>query len=442
MNTSKCEALVARDKAVIATCSKLTYYPLVIDKIEGSVITDMDGNEFIDFLSSASSLNLGSVFPAVNEAIKEQLDKYSQYTVVYSYGQPTIEYAERLASVYPGGGSVKVAFGNCGSDANDAAIKLARAYTGRQKIVTFINGYHGSTYGSITLSACTARMAGKMGPLLPEVYKFPFYGIDLDDDFVRENCLKEIETAFAAYLPAEEVAAVIIEPIQGDAGILPAHPIFMEKLYDLCRANGILFIAEEVQQAFHRTGKWFSIEHYGIVPDAIILGKSVGAGLTLGALIGKAEIMDSLPAPAHVFTLGGNAVACAAGVAAFDHMQTEKFQQEVAENIKTLWDAAEGLKSAHPERIDFVRGIGMSMGIGIKHPDGTPDPDGTYKVLYRCYEKGLIVISLAGNVLRIQPPVNIPAELIKRGFAIISEAIDEYVEGKISDEVFKFRAGW
>jgi 4-aminobutyrate aminotransferase len=442
MNTNNSEALVARDKDVIAECQKLTYYPLAVAKIEGSLITDEDGNEFIDFLSSASSLNLGSTFPAVTEAIKAQLDKYAQYTVVYSYGRTTVEYAERLASVYPGGGKVKCAFGNCGSDANDAAVKLARAYTGRPKIITFINGYHGSTYGSITLSACTTRMRSKMGPLLPEVYQFPFFGTDKSDEYVREHAVKEIEAAFASYLPAEEVAAVIIEPLQGDGGMLPAHPIFLEKLTALCKENGILFIAEEVQQAFFRTGKWFSIENYGIAPDAIILGKSVGAGLPLGALIGRQEIMDSLPAPAHVFTLGGNALSCAAGIAAFDHMKSDEFQSELAANTALLWELANGLAKAHHDRIAFVRGLGMSMGIGITFPDGAKDPDGTFKILYRCYEKGLVVISLADNVLRIQPPLNIPQDLLRRGFEILGESINEYKAGAISDDVFKFRAGW
>ena len=442
MNTQNCQNWIERDKKVIAPCQHLSYFPLVVAKGEGSVITDEDGNEFIDFLSSASSLNLGSSSEVLTKAIEEQLSKYTQYTQAYCYNQQTISYAERLVSVYPGGVPAKVCFGNCGSDANDAAVKFARAYTGRQKIIVFLNGYHGNTYGSATLTTCTTRMKEKMGPFLPEVYAFPFYGVDQSDEVVERECLQQMETAFASFLPANEVAAVIIEPVQGDGGILPAHPIFMKKLYELCQANGILFIAEEVQQAFFRTGKWFSIEHYGIVPDGIIMGKSVGASLSLGAFMAKAEIMDCLPAPAHLFTLGGNSIACAAGIAAFDYYQTEEFQAMLQSNIALLEKLAADLQAKHPNVVSFTRNLGMSMGIGVKKADGTPDPDGVFKILFRSYEKGLIVISLAGHILRIQPPLNIEPAQLEKGFAILDEAMSEFEAGLIGDDVLAYRAGW
>lgn len=442
----KCEAIVARDKKVIAPCQHLSYYPLVVDDCDGAYITDKDGNRFIDFLSSASSLNLGSSHPVVNEAIIRQTERFTQYTAAYSYNEEAVAYAERLVSVYPGGVKAKVCFGNSGSDSNDAAVKFCRAYTGRSKIITFVNGYHGNSYGAATMSACTVRMSAKIGPMLPDVYHFPFFGTDVDDETCRRSCLARIEEAFATWLPPEEVAAVIIEPLQGDGGQLPAHPIFMEQLYGLCRRHGILFISEEVQQGFWRTGKWFSIEHYGIVPDGIVMGKTMGGGLPLGAFMARSEIMDTLPAPAHVFTLSGNALSCAAGSAAFDHYQTEAFQMLLQENIAVLRAEAEALQKKHPDKIGFVRGLGMSMGIGIcsTAEDGTqqPDNDGTFKILFRCYEMGLIVISLAGHVLRIQPPLNAEPDTLRRGFAIIDEAICQLKEGAIGDEVLCYRAGW
>lgn len=442
MNVERCQALIERDKQVIAPCQHLSYFPLAVAKGEGSIITDADGNQFIDFLSSASSLNLGSSNPVITQAIQEQLEKFTQYTQAYCYNQQSIEYAERLVSVYPGGVPAKVCFGNCGSDGNDAAVKFARAYTGRQKIITFLNGYHGSTYGSATLTTCTTKMKERMGPFLPEVYSFPFFGVDQEDAVVEQECLRQMETAFASFLPANEVAAVIIEPVQGDGGLLPAHPIFMKKLYEMCRANGILFIAEEVQQGFFRTGKWFSIEHYGIVPDGIILGKSVGASLTLGAFMGKAEIMDCLPAPAHLFTLGGNSIACAAGIAAFDYYKTEEFQTLLAGNIALAEQLAAELREKHPAVVSFTRNLGLSMGIGIQKPDGTPDLDGVFKILFRSYETGLIIISVAGNILRIQPPLNIEPEQMKKGFAILDDAMTDYEAGRIGDDVLQYRAGW
>ena len=446
MDTRKSTAIVERDKAVIAPCSRLAYFPLVIEKASGAVITDVDGNEYIDFLSSASSLNMGSNNPVVTDAIKAQLDRFSQFAIAYTYNERTVEYAERLTSVFPGGVKAKIAFGNCGSDGNDASVKFARAYTGRQKIIVFINGYHGNTYGSSTMTTCSTKMHEKMGPFLPEIYAFPFFGNDVPDDVCERDCVSAIETAFSTWLPANEVAAVVIEPIQGDAGILPAHPIFMKKLYALCRKHGILFISEEVQQAFYRTGKFFSIEHYDIVPDGIIMGKSIGGSLTLGAFMARDEIMDCLPAPAHLFTLGGNAAACAGGIAAFDLYRSPDFQQHLQDTIKTLWAEAEALKEKNPDLVQFVRGIGMSMGIGVCRTleDGTkiPDPDATFKVLFRCYEKGLLVISLGANVLRIQPPLVITGEQLKKAFAIIDEAMADYRAGKIDDSVLSFRAGW
>lgn len=442
MTIQRCEELIARDKKVIAPCQHLSYFPLVVEDCKGSILTDADGNQFIDFLSSASSLNLGSSHPVITQAIQAQLEKFTQYTQAYCYNQQSIEYAERLVSVYPGGVSAKVCFGNCGSDGNDAAIKFARAYTGRQKIIVFVNGYHGSTYGAATLTTCSTRVHEKMGPFLPEVYAFPFFGTDQDSETVKRDCLKQMETAFASYLPVGEVAAVIIEPVQGDGGILPAHPIFMEKLYALCKANGILFISDEVQQGFYRTGTFFSIEHYGIIPDGIVLGKSVGAGLVLGAFMGKTEIMDCLPAPAHAFTLAGNSIACAAGSAAFDYYQSEDFQSRLSTNITLAETLAAKLKEAHPTTIAFVRNLGLSMGIGIQTPQGEPDPDGVFKILFRCYQTGLVLISLAGHVLRVQPPLNIEPELLEKGFAILDTAMDDFEAGQIPDDVLAYRAGW
>ena len=446
MENTKSLSLVARDKAVIAPCSRLAYFPLVIEKASGATITDIDGNEYIDFLSSASSLNMGSNNPVVTDAIKAQLDRFSQFAIAYTYNERTVEYAERLVSVFPGGVKAKIAFGNCGSDGNDAAVKFARAYTGRQKIIVFINGYHGNTYGSSTMTTCSPKMHEKMGPFLPEIYAFPFFGNDVPDDVCERDCLSAIETAFSTWLPANEVAAVVIEPIQGDAGILPAHPVFMKKLFELCRKHGILFISEEVQQAFYRTGKFFSIEHYDIVPDGIIMGKSIGGSLTLGAFMAREEIMDCLPAPAHLFTLGGNAAACAAGTAAFDLYQTPAFQKLLQKNIETLWAEAEALQQKNPDLVQFVRGIGMSMGIGICRtlPDGSKaaDPDATFKILFRCYEKGLLVISLGANVLRIQPPLVITTEQLKKAFCIIDEAMADFRAGGIDDSVLSYRAGW
>lgn len=443
----KCRAIVERDKKVIAPCQHLSYFPLAIEKGKDAILTDADGNEYIDFLASASSLNLGSSNEKVTAALRAQLDKITQYAAPYTYNDPMVSYAERLASTFPGHKQedIKVAFGNCGSDANDCAVKFARAYTGRTKIITFLNGYHGNTYGSSSMSTCTSRMRDKMGPFLPDMYHFPFYGIfeeQADGDY-----LKEMQAAFNSFLNPQEVAAVVIEPVQGDGGINPAHPEFMKQLYAICKENGILFISEEVQQGFYRDGTFWGIEQYPeIIPDGIIMGKSIGGGLTLGGFMAPKEIMDCLPAPAHLFTLGGNMFSCTAGLTAFDYYQSDEFQTILKANCQAMKDHMVDLKAKHPDTVMFTRGVGMSYGIAIGKKDAQgkfqPDNTGCFKTLFRSYEYGLLVISLCGYILRIQPPLNISKECFDKAFAIIDQALTDYENGDIPDSVMANQAGW
>ncbi len=437
MNLTKCKEYIARDSEVISAANHLSYFPLVIKSVKGATITDMDDNTFIDFLSSASSLNSGSLHEEVVEALKEQLTLFTQYTAAYSYNTQMIEYAEALVSIYPGKAKAKICFGNCGSDANDAAVKFSRAYTGRSKVIVFQNGYHGNTYGSMSMTTVTTRMRSKMGPLLPDIYVFPFCGENDDPNAALEPML----TAFATYLPAEEVACMVIEPIQGDSGIVPANKEFMKKLYELCKKHGILFIAEEVQQAFGRAGKWFSIEHYDIVPDGIIMGKSLGGGLTLGAFMAKDDILDCLPAPAHLFTLGANAMACKAGLAQFNVIKKDNFFDEVNRKGEVIKAGFKALGDAYGI-IGEIRGYGLSIGVEILDKSGNKDAKSTSKISYRSYEKGLVMITLAGNILRIQPPLTITDDEIGAAIKILNEVFAELAEGKISDSVLENSKGW
>ena len=285
MKSEECRKIIEKNHKYLM--ENFEYFPIVVKEYNGSIITDYDNNTFIDFLSSACSMNLGGKHPDITKAIISQLNKFSQYIMGYIPNYEAGEYARLLTSVYPGGIKAKVAFTNSGSEANDTAIKYARAFTKRQKIISFINSYHGTTYGSISISGCTNRMKNQIGPFLPEVHLFKFYGNNLSDEFVEKECTKELEMAFEKYLPPEDVAVLIIEIIQGDGGILPAHPIFIKKLYNLCKKYGILFIVDDIQQGFFRTGKMFSIENYeGIIPDGLTLGKSFGAGLVGGCFMG------------------------------------------------------------------------------------------------------------------------------------------------------------
>ena len=438
MKRDNCLELLKQNENYVM--KNLQYFPLVIKEAHGSIITDYDDNKFIDFLSSASSLNLGSSNPVIVKAAKEQLDKFSHYIAGYFQNKEAIEYAKLICSVYPGGVKAKVAFTNSGSEANDTAIKFARAYTKRHKIIYFNNSYHGTTYGSISISGLASQVTNQIGPFLPEVYNFKFYGNDISDEVAENESTKQLEEAFSTYLPPNEIAAVIIEAVQGDAGILPAQPIFMKKLYNICKKYGILLIIDDIQQGFFRTGKMFSIENYeGIIPDGMTLAKSFGAGFFGACFIAREEIINTLGSPGQLTTFAGNALTCAAGIAAFKIYYSEEFQNLLKDNINLMHKLDKELKEKQPEIIDNIRNIGMSSGIVLNDKN---DSNMTYKIIFRCYEKGLLMMSLAGNVLRIQPPLNIPAELLEKGFEIINEAIEDYKNGKISDEVLKYKNTW
>ena len=416
------------------------YFPLAVKEGKGSIIIDEDDNKFIDFLSSASSLNLGSSHPVIVKAIKDQVEKITQYTLGYFPNEQAAEYSRLITSVYPGGVKTKIAYANSGSEAIDTAIKYCRAFTKRQKIISFINSYHGTTFGSIAISGCTHLMKKGMGPLLPEVFFFPFFGNNVSDEVAEKESTKQLEDAFEKYLPPEEVAGVFIELIQGDAGILPGHPIFIKKLYNLCKKYGILFIVDDIQQGFFRTGKMFSCENFeGIIPDGMALGKSFGAGLIGSCFIAREEIINALSSPGHCSTFAGNSITCAAGIAAFGVYYSKEFQDLLESNIKLIEKLLEEIKKKQPEIVKEIRGIGMSRSIVL---DEKGDKTMPYKIIFRCYEKGLIIITLAGNVLRIQPPLNIPPELLEKGFNIINEAIEDFKAGKISDDVLKYKNTW
>jgi 4-aminobutyrate aminotransferase len=444
----KCLEIVDKDKKVIAPFSRVPYYPLAIKRAYGSTVEDMDGNQFVDFLSSAGALNTGHCHPKVVQAIIDQTKQFILYTPAYMYHKPLVDLAQKLIEITPGKFYKKVAFGLSGSDANDGVIKLARAYTGRPKIISFIRSYHGSTYGAITLSGLSLNMARKIGPLLPEIYHMPFpdtYRNPLGGipENAGKDCLNYLKYAFENYLPPDEVAAVIIEPIQGDAGLVVPPLEFMEGLYKLCKNNGILFIAEEVQQGMGRTGKWFAIEHFGIEPDLVVVAKALASGLPLSALVGRKEIMESLDAPAHLFTTAGNPVCCAAALATIEVIEEEKLM----ENAKKLYNIAierfNTMKKRFP-LIGEVRGLGLSIGVDLVKDPITKErhKEAAAKICYRAWEKGLILSFFSNSVLRIQPPLVITEKEFNRGIDIIEECMVDLEKGLLGDDILKITKGW
>lgn len=443
-----CEKIVEEDNKVIASFSRMPYYPLVIKKAYKSTVEDMDGNKFIDFLSSAAVLNVGHCHPSVVKSIIEQTQQFILYTPVYMYHKLLVDLAQKLIEITPGNFPKKVTFGLSGSDANDGAIKLARAYTGRSKIISFIRSYHGSTYGAITLSGISLDMSRKIGPLLPEIYHMPFpdtYRNPLGGapEYAGKNCLNYLKYAFANFLPPDEVAAVIIEPIQGDAGILVPPKDYVQQLFALCKENGILFISEEVQQGMGRTGKWFGIEHFDIEPDIIIMAKALASGMPLSALIGKKEIMESLDAPAHLFTTAGNPVCCAAALATIKVIEEEKLMKNAEKLNEIAFQRFTSMKKQFPF-IGEIRGLGLSIGVDLVKDPITKEKNkkAAAKICYRAWEKGLLLSFFGGSVLRIQPPLIITEEEFNKGIDIIEACMTDLQKKLISDDILKTTKGW
>ncbi|KRL96369.1 aspartate aminotransferase family protein [Limosilactobacillus equigenerosi] len=437
-NFNKSAELLKEEATSFATAARVKYYDIVIDHGQGAVITDVDGNDYIDLLASASSTNTGHAHPKVAKAIAEQASKLIQYTPAYFANPNAAKLAPKLAALSPISGDVEVAWGNSGSDANDAIIKFSRAYTGRQYIVTFTGAYHGSTYGSMTMSSVSLNMTRKMGPMLPGIVKVPFpdpweQEADETEQHFVDRMFSQFELPFETYLPAEEVAAIVIEPIQGDGGIIKVPDAYMQKLYAFAKEHGILFCVDEVNQGMGRTGKWWGIQNFpGVEPDLMSVGKSVASGMPLSAVIGRKEIMESLGAPGHLFTTAGNPVTTAASLATLEVMEEEHLVERSAE----LGQLAKDFFKQEAQEFDFignVRMYGLNGGIDIVDPStGKGDSDATTMIMNRVFELGAIIISLRGSVLRFQPPLVITEEQLKQAFAILHQAFSEYQAGQLT----------
>jgi len=444
----KAQNIINRDKKVISPASRMPYYPFVIQKGEGALMEDVNGHKYIDFLTSAAALNTGHCHPRVINAIKEQVNQFLCYTSAYMYYENMVELAEELIRITPGSFSKKVAFGLTGSDANDGAIKLARIYTNRPKVIAFLRSYHGSTYGALSLSAISLNMRKKLGPCLPEIYHIPFpdcYRCPFSNHYpdCHIACLEYFKMLMRTLIPPDEIAAIIIEPIQGDAGIIIPPDPYLPALKQLCEDHGILFIAEEVQTGFGRSGKWFASEHWNVEPDIILLGKSIASGMPLSAIVGKQEIMDSWEAPAHLFTMGGNPVSCAAALATIKIIEEEQLIEKAHKIGNYILDQLNELKKKH-DIIGDVRGKGLLIGVDLvkdKNKKTRAEKEAA-KIIWRCWEKGLILTFFSQSVLRIAPPLIIKQNEVDQAMEIIDQSITEVEKGLISDDVLNHIKGW
>src|SRR5262245_1643525 len=333
----RAQALLERDQRYVSP-SYTRVYPLVVERGSGAVIQDVDGNLFLDCTAGIAVTSTGHCHPQVVAAIKDQADKLLHMSGTDFYYQPQIDLAERLGELGPGPGRRRVFFTNSGAEALEAALKLARWHTGRTRAVAFFGAFHGRTYGAMSLSGSKVVHRRGFAPLVPEIHHVPFPRscpdcgkTDSETQLhafrlpgaaaVRCSCVAEIEdTLFRRVASPDEVAAIFVEPIQGEGGYYPSPPGFVRALRDLCDRHGIMLVADEVQSGMGRTGKMFAIEHWGVEPDIICLAKGIASGLPLGAMVAKAENMD-WPPGSHASTFGGNPVACRAALATINLLE-------------------------------------------------------------------------------------------------------------------------
>ncbi len=416
--------IIERKERVIADPLGL-YLPIMIAGGRGATVTDVDGNSFVDFAGGVGCLNVGHAHPRVVAAVQEQAARFfhTDFTIV-PY-EIYVEYAERLTALAPFAGPVKAAFFNAGAEAVENAVKFARGYTRRPAVIAFDGGFHGRTLLALTLTSKTHPYKAGLGPFAPEVYRvsFPneYRGITARD------ALAGLERALLTQVAAETVAAIVVEPVQGEGGFIPAPQEFMEGLRAICDREGILLVVDEVQTGFGRTGRMFATEHYGIEPDLMTVAKSIAGGLPLSGVLGKAEIMDSLWDNAVGGTYVGNPVGLAAAVAVLDVFEEEGLverAQRVGETIRARMLAWQERFAA----IGDVRGLGAMLAVEYVEDRGTkePAPSIASRVAEEAARRGLLLLTAGvhSNCNRVLCPLVITDAELEEGLAAWEEALE------------------
>ncbi len=404
-------------------------------KAEGAIIEDVDGNRYIDFAGGIGTMNIGHSRPEVVQAIAEQAAKFTHTCFAVMMYEPYIALAERIVKVTPGEFPKKAAFFNSGAEAVENAVKIARYATGKPAIITFENAFHGRTLMTMTM---TAKLSYKhhFGPFAPEVYRAPFpypYRMNMTPQEASDFCTAEIERMIVNEIGSDQVAAVVIEPLQGEGGFLPAPAGFLRALKTLCEKYGMLFIADEIQSGFCRTGRMFAVEHDGVEPDMVIIAKSMGAGMPISGVVGRAEIMD-VPVPGTLGgTYSGNPVACAAALAVLDLFEKEDYAARSREIGQKIMQRFSRLQERFPT-IGDVRGQGGMTAIELVKDPATKEPDAhaASEVLAAAHHRGLVLIKagMYDNVLRILVPLVITDEQLEQGLDIFEEAVSSVLEAE------------
>jgi len=421
------EALVERDRAVISP-SYPRDYPFVMDHGKGSWLWDVDGNRYLDFMAGIAVNATGHAHPEVVRAIQEQAEKFVHISSDF-YHLKMIELAEKLNELAPMGEPAVTFLTNSGTEAVETAIKLARYHTGRSNFIGFTGGFHGRTMGAVTFTASKSSYHKGFYPLMNGVVHAPFPNpyrpilASAPGEEYGETVVRYIEEQiFRQVVPAEEVAGILLEPIQGEGGYIIPSPGFFPALRELCDKYGILLIADEVQCGMGRTGKWWAVNHFGIEPDILLTAKGIASGMPLGGCVARKSIM-TWERGAHGNTYGGNPIACAAGLATIRLLEAE-YVQNAAEVGEYTLDALQEIAVRHPS-IGEVRGLGLMIGVEFVTDRSSKEPAGEMRdaVVHRAFERGLLTLGCAKNVIRIAPPLSISQSEVDEGLLIFEEAL-------------------
>ncbi len=428
------EKLVARRQRVVCPGVSMMSGMTAV-KASGAIITDADGKEFIDFAGGIGVMNVGHCDPEVVRAIARQSDRLLHASIHVATYEPYVALCERLVELISHGESTKAMLVNTGAEAVENAMKIARQATERSAVICFTGAFHGRTLFALSLTSKLSYKAG-CGPFAPEVYRLPFpiyrSRSGPSEAEVVDRELSRLRSAFKDTVAASDVAAIIIEPVQGEGGFTVVPQGYMKGLRDICDEFGIVLIIDEVQTGFGRTGKWAAIEHYGITPDISTWAKSMGGGLPISAVIGKAEIMDKAAPGTLGGTYGGNPVACAAALATIDRMEQLGLNARAEQQGELIRSRFEAIAAKVPDVSD-VRGLGAMMAIEFCEGGDPSKPSGPLvkHIIDDCRASGLLLIpaGVDGNVIRVLAPLVITDEMLVHGLDILERAVLNLTEG-------------